>query len=64
MAKKYGIKFYSLDGDSIWITEDSKYCMDLKIRLFDTEEDADETANLFRLKGKEHMVKVVEYVTK
>ena len=38
--------------------------MDLKIRLFDTEEDADETANLFRLKGKEHMVKVVEYVTK
>ena len=39
MAKKYAIKLYSLDGDYIYITEDTNHCMDLRVQLFDTKED-------------------------
>ncbi len=64
MAKKYAIKLYSLDGDFIWITEDTDHCMDLRVQLFDTREDADKFADIWKVRGKEDMVKVVEYVPK
>lgn len=58
---KYAIKLYALDGDFIWITEDTKNCMDLKVMLFDTREQADDFANIWRIRGKENIVEVVEY---
>ena len=59
--KKYAIKLRALDGDFIWITEDTKNCMDLRIQLFDTKADADKFADIWRIRGKEDMVEVVEY---
>lgn len=62
MAKKYAIKLYSLDGDYIYITEDTNHCMDLRVQLFDTKEDADKFADTWRIRGKKDMIEVVEYV--
>ena len=62
MEKKYAIKLHSLDGDFIWITEDTNHCMDLRVQLFDTKEDADKFADTWRIRGKKDMTKVVEYV--
>ena len=35
--------------------------MDLRIQLFDTKADADKFADIWRIRGKEDMVEVVEY---
>lgn len=60
---KYAVMI-CLDGNDDWIfvTEDSKgNCWDLRPVLFETSELAEEAANIWRLKGKERMVKVVTY---
>lgn len=45
----------------IYVTEDKEYCWDLQPLLFETHEQAEEVASVWRLKGKEMNVKVVKY---
>jgi len=60
---KYAIKV-CLDpenDDWLYITERTQNCMDLRLVLFDDEENAENYAITWRLEGKAEMVKVVEY---
>ena len=59
---KYAIKV-CIDGKDDWlyITESNRNCMDLRPVLFDDEESAENYAITWRLEGKAHYVKVVEY---
>lgn len=50
------------DGDWIYITEDS---LDGPVvKLYNTSEEAEEAAEIWRLPGKEYNVKVMTYASK
>ena len=60
---KYAIKL-NLDGDNDWIyvTEDTGKCdFNLIVKTFSSKDEADQYAEIFRLKGKESNVQVVTY---
>lgn len=61
--KQYAIKvcLNPANDDWIYITENTRNCMDLRPVLFDDEESAENYAITWRLEGKADMVKVVEY---
>ena len=50
-----------IDGDWIYVVEDNENCWDLRPQLYQTFEQADQAASVWRLKGKEINVKVVKY---
>ena len=52
-----------LDGEDDWIyvTEQTDNCWDLMPELYETFEQAEQAASVWRLKGKETNVKVVKY---
>ena len=55
-----------LDGhdDWIYVTETGAHnSYDLEVKLFATAEQAESHADVWRLSGKEHQVRVVEYET-
>jgi len=49
------------DGDWIYVTEQTDNCWDLMPELYETFEQAEQAATVWRLKGKETNVKVVKY---
>lgn len=57
----YAIKVMFTEDDWLYVTENTKHCMDLKVMTFDTFEAAVQAAKVFQIKGKEQNVKVVEY---
>lgn len=59
---KYAVKIMLAADDWIYITEDTHgKCWDLKPVLFEHREQAEDFANTWRKKGKEQLVKVVDY---
>ena len=52
-----------LDGkdDWIYVTEQTDNCWELMPELYETFEQAEQAASVWRLKGKETNVKVVSY---
>ena len=61
MSDKWAIKIRIGDGDWIYVTEDNDWCWDLQPQLYQTFEQAEQAAKVWRLKGKEMNVKVVKY---
>ena len=61
MSNKWAIKIRMGDGDWIYVTEQTDNCWDLMPELYETFEQADQAASVWRLKGKEINVKVVKY---
>lgn len=57
----YAIMIRMGDGDWIYVTEQTYNCWDLMPELYETFEQAEQAASVWRLKGKEINVKVVEY---
>lgn len=59
---KYAIKI-NFDSDTwLYVTEDSGKCdFDLQAKLYDTREQAEKDAKIWRIPGKEINVEVVEY---
>ena len=49
------------DDDWIYVTEQTDNCWDLMPELYETFEQAEQAASVWRLKGKEINVKVVSY---
>lgn len=59
---KYAIKVMLSIDDWIYVTEDHRFCdWNLKLKLFNTLNEAEAFADSWRQKGKEEFVKVVEY---
>jgi len=55
-----------LDGQDDWIyvTETGAHnSYDLEVKIFATEQQAERHADVWRVTGKEHQVRVVEYAT-
>ena len=61
MSNKWAIKIRMGDDDWIYVTEQTDNCWDLMPELYETFEQADQAASVWRLKGKEINVKVVSY---
>ena len=57
----YAIMVKLIDGDWIYVVEDNENCWDLRPQLYQTFEQAEQAATVWRLKGKEINVKVVKY---
>ena len=57
----YAIMIRMRDGDWIYVTEQTDNCWDLMPELYETFEQAEQAASVWRLKGKETNVKVVSY---
>lgn len=56
----YGVKIQWPDGDWTWVTK-GDHGEEPTPLLFETEEQADEHASLWRKPGKERYVRVVSY---
>ena len=61
MSDKWAIKIRMGDSDWIYVTEQTDNCWDLMPELYETFEQAEQAASVWRLKGKEINVKVVKY---
>ena len=61
MSNKWAIKIRMGDDDWIYVTEQTDNCWDLMPELYETFEQAEQAASVWRLKGKEINVKVVSY---
>jgi hypothetical protein len=61
MSNKWAIKIRMGDGDWLYVTEDNDRCWDLQPQLYETFEQAEQAASVWRLKSKEINVKVVKY---
>jgi len=57
----YAIMIRMGDDDWIYVTEQTDNCWDLMPELYETFEQAEQAADVWRLKGKEMNVKVVKY---
>ena len=57
----YAIMIRMGDGDWLYVTEENENCWDLMPELYETFEQAEQAASVWRLKGKEMNVKVVSY---
>ena len=57
----YALKIKIGQGDWLYVTEDTENCWDLQPQLYETFEQAEQAATVWRLKGKEMNVKVVKY---
>ena len=60
---RYGVKIHLAHSDWIWMTENIGRCMDLIPVLFDSYEEAEVFANIWRLAGAEGNVKVELYAS-
>lgn len=61
---KYAIQIKLAEDDWIYVTKDTGgHCWDLQPELFDTLESAEKFADIWRIKGREDNVIVVEYKT-
>lgn len=59
---KYALKVKLGEGDWIYVTEDTRHCWDLRPLLFETFEQANQAAQVWRIQGKSDAVTVVEYL--
>ena len=57
----YALKIKIGQGDWLYVTEDTENCWDLQPQLYETFEQAEQAACVWRQKGKEMNVKVVKY---